>query len=347
MVKALQKIEDNDLANELGTVPTGEDMISSSEETDSPSETIKTSKSGRTGLRGTLKKSGLHEPQPRQNADDYGYDDKGNKEPEEESDPTDIIDKDPDDEDDNTETSNEAEKIDEYGNEIVAKEEKMYPESEVNKMIRERLARGNHGQQPTAAEVATAKEQVNQTLDSDATEAEWERELSKVVDKIVTNKLQAKEQEQRQLQKQAEEIRWREQEAKIQAEFEDKFTSTMGKYSDFKTVVNDKPITDAIMIGIRGMPNPAAFLYAACKQQPQEIERISKIQDFPTQMLELGRLDEKIRKANNVTKSSRPISNHKGDVSDKFDELPKFDVDSAIEKDARAKLNQRYGKRSR
>jgi len=345
MPKVLQKIDDNDLANELGTVPTGEDMIASSEDGDTPAEQSKSTKNTRTGLRGALKKSVLHTPQPRQNADDYGYDDKGNKEPDEEVDPTDIIDnKDPDD-DEEPDNTDQAAKIDEYGNEIVPKEEKMYPESEVNKMIRERLARGNHGQAPTAAEVAKVTEQVTQTMDSDSTEADWERELSKVVDKIVTNKLQAKEQERVQSQRQADEAKWREQESRVQAEFEEKFTTGMDRYSDFKTVVSDKPITDAIMVGIRGMPNPAAFLYAACKQQPKEIERIAGIQDFPTQMLELGRLDEKIRKANNVTKSSRPLSNHKGDVSDKFDELPKFDVDSAIEKDARVKLNQRQGKR--
>jgi hypothetical protein len=92
----------------------------------------------------------------------------------------------------------------------------------------------------------------------------------------------------------------------------------MAKYQDFEQVVMGKPLTPQMVIATRGMSDPAAFIYAAAKTQAPELDRISKIGDPYAQAIELGRLEERMRKARStVSKAPRPIEAPKGDVSEK------------------------------
>ena len=91
----------------------------------------------------------------------------------------------------------------------------------------------------------------------------------------------------------------------------------MSKYSDFVEVVGSKPITNDMMKGIRGLKNPVAFLYAAAKQQPAELDRISKIQDPYQQAAEMGRLHEKMVKTRpHSSNASKPLIPKSADVAD-------------------------------
>jgi hypothetical protein len=55
------------------------------------------------------------------------------------------------------------------------------------------------------------------------------------------------------------------------------------------------------------MDNPAAFLYAAAKRNPQELERISKIRDPFAQAREMGNLESSMRRNKPTTKAPRPL----------------------------------------
>jgi hypothetical protein len=59
---------------------------------------------------------------------------------------------------------------------------------------------------------------------------------------------------------------------------------------------------------LRGLSDPAAFIYAASKRHPQELARISQIADPAAQIMEMGRLEERMRKAPVGTKAPKPIS---------------------------------------
>ena len=99
----------------------------------------------------------------------------------------------------------------------------------------------------------------------------------------------------------------REKEQQIQREFESNFGNGMQKFEDFSEVVGSQPIDDAMTMALRGMNDPAAFIYAASKRQPQELERISKLRDPYARMVEMGKLEERMRKNKPVTKAPRPI----------------------------------------
>lgn len=211
---------------------------------------------------------------------------------------------------------------DEYGNSVPKPVEKMYSEEEVQRMIRERLARGQHGQQ---AQQEAQKEQFQYDENAEGT---WEQQLETFVEKTLekVTKKQADKQ-------------WQANETKKQQEFEDKFTTGMGKYKDFVAVVASQPITNAMMMATRSMKDPAAFIYAASKQHPKEIERIAQIPDAYQQSAEIGRLEERMRKARAVTKTPKPLSKNSSDVSDKVN--PRRAIDDLIRLDAKKRLVRR------
>jgi len=66
---------------------------------------------------------------------------------------------------------------------------------------------------------------------------------------------------------------------------------------------------------LRGLPDPAAFIYAASKRHPQELARISQIGDPAAQIMEMGRLEERMRKSAPSTKAPRPVSKSRDDAS--------------------------------
>jgi hypothetical protein len=101
----------------------------------------------------------------------------------------------------------------------------------------------------------------------------------------------------------------RQKEASIQQEFETKLRKGMGQFGDFVEVMTNLPfeITNPMTLATRGMENPAAFLYAAAKRNPGELERISKMRDPYAQMTEIGKLEERMRKNRPTTKAPRPL----------------------------------------
>lgn len=208
---------------------------------------------------------------------------------------------------------------DDYGNPIG--KGKTYTEAEVQAMIRDRLKRGSHTEQPQVQDaVKDFKADPN-------SEESWESQLEGFIEKTIS-KITTKQQD----------LQWKQKEEASQAEFEDKFTSGMGKYNDFRDVVGNKPITNSMMMAARTMQDPAAFIYAACKQHPGEIERISKIQDSIAQIAEVGRLEERMKKARTITKAPAPAKKVTGDASH---ELPKRSIDQLINEHAKTRIMNR------
>ena len=210
---------------------------------------------------------------------------------------------------------------DEYGNKEEAGND--------NEIIRERLARQAESMnRKHQQEIEDLKRQLMQNQTQQVQQAvqdfehdpnqsgDWQTQLAQFVKQTVNNMSYE--------QQQAHE---RQREAQIQTEFETKFHQGMSKFVDYRDVVGTQPITDAMTIATRGMKDPAAFLYAASKRTPEELQRISKIPDQYTQMVEMGRLEERLRQTKPGTKTPKPLSNIKGDrtVEHKKEREPSLD----------------------
>ena len=217
----------------------------------------------------------------------------------------------------NTLAKSNDDEVDEYGTKIGKK--KMYSEEEVQRMIRDRLKRGQNAEQQQDIQNAAK----DFTPDPESNES-WEVQLEAFVENTI-NKISKKAQDQE----------WRQRESQSQAEFEVKFSEGMAKYNDFSNVVSGKPITNAMMLATRSMKDPAAFLYAACKQQPKELARISQIQDPVTQAAEIGRLEERMKKARNLPSSPKPAKQISGDASN---DMPQIGIDERIAAHAKSKI---------
>jgi hypothetical protein len=192
------------------------------------------------------------------------------------------------------------EKINDYGiPETVKVEEKKYTDSDMQRMIRERLERVK--QTATPAQIKEIAEDFKASS-PDATVEQWEREFEAHVEKVIDKKYQK-----------AQQLRMQEQENKIQSEYETRFSQGMSKYQDFWDVVNKNPITPPMMIATRSMENPAAFLYAASKLHPETLTKIAGMTDTAAQMVEIGRLEERMLKASRATKAPRPLDKIQGD----------------------------------
>ena len=202
--------------------------------------------------------------------------------------------------------------IDEYGNPL--EKPKTYTEEEVQRMIRDRLSRGRQVDQTqqNAREINQKSEDFKSDPNSDDS---WEVQLEQFIDKTIEKRQTRHSEEQ-----------WRAQEAQKQAEFESKFNVGMNKYQDFQQVVAGKPITDSMMMATRNLENPAAFVYAASKMHAQELQRIASIPDPSSQIMEIGRLHERMVKENrSVSSAPKPVAAVKGDMPIKQQEYPSID----------------------
>lgn len=211
--------------------------------------------------------------------------------------------KEPEDSDNSDDEPDEGgEDYDDYGNAKAAP--KTYTEEEVNerinKAVRERLARGdNKNQQPTQQQVAQQAQEFEYNPDSSEP---WEGQLEKFVEKTIS-KLGQKQVQQQQEQR----------DQQVQAEFEDKFSQGMGRFSDFREVVSSQPITDPMTYALREMADPAAFIYAASKRNPAELQRIANLASPNAQMIEMGKLEERMRKGAKGTTAPKPVSKSRDD----------------------------------
>ncbi len=192
----------------------------------------------------------------------------------------------------------EAKEFDEYGNE---KE----PENEV---IRERLARQarKHEAEINALRSQLAQQGASQQVQQAAKDFEynpddggdWQQQLGLFIKQTVNSMTREQKEEQS-----------RQEDAQLQSDFEGKFKEGMARFEDFTEVISSLPfqISNPMTLATRAMENPAAFLYAAAKRNPQELERISKIRDPYAQMTEMGKLEERMRKNKPTTKAPRPL----------------------------------------
>ncbi len=217
--------------------------------------------------------------------------------------------------------------VDEYGNEL--EKSKTYTEEEVQAMIRKRLKQHHEERQQHVEQLSTQQQQAAKSFEHDPqSEESWEIQLENHI-KNTVNKMKEEESA----------LQWKAEENRRQAEFEENFTNGMQKYNDFHQVVSGKPITNGIMMAARSMKDPAAFVYAASKQHPQELERISKIQDPYMLAVEVGRLEERMKKARTVSAAPRPSARITGDVSTKnYDTLS---IEDRIRMDAKRKFGRK------
>lgn len=185
-----------------------------------------------------------------------------------------------------------------------------------NEAIRERLARQAESMQrkhqaeidalraQLAAKGASNEvQQAAQEFEYDPNAAgDWQQQLATFVKQTV----KAMGQEEQTIKRQEKEVA-------LQRQFETKFHQGMSHFPDFVDVVGAAPITDAMTVATRGMEDPASFLYAAAKRQPQELSRIAQIDDPYTQMVEMGKLEQRMRKNKVTTNAPKPLGRTKED----------------------------------
>ncbi len=191
---------------------------------------------------------------------------------------------------------------DEYGNDAPVEKEKLYTQDEVNerinKAVRERLERMERNQ---AAQQPTQSQQQSQAA---AEGDDWESQLRQFVRNEHATYLQEQQQHAQAMREQL-----------LQQQFEQKLVSGMGRFNDFHEVVSAQPITDAMTTALRGVTDPAAFIYAASKRHGAELERIAKIPDAYSQMVEMGKLEERMKKSKATTSAPRPASKEGEDMA--------------------------------
>lgn len=216
------------------------------------------------------------------------------------------------------EKERESEEYDEYGNE--KPKPRTYTEDEVNerinKAVRERLSRGSQ-QEPQSQQAVQKQVDKNFEYNEDST-VPWQQQLESFVEQTVSKMTQKQQQQQ-------------EQQVEIQAqqEFRDKFSRGMDRFNDFVDVVSNQPVTTAMTAAMRGIEDPAAFIYAASKRHPQELQRISGLRDPYAQMVEMGKLEERMRKQPSSTNAPKPVSKTREDGQ--FKEKKKNEDGDSIE----------------
>lgn len=236
----------------------------------------------------------------------------------------------------------EAKDFDEYGNEKA--KPRVYTEEEVNdrinKAIRDRLSRLKSQEQPMPTQQQLTQAQQGFEYNPDA-EGNWQQQLESFVEQTF-NKINQRQITQAQQQK----------EQQAQFEFQEKFTQGMERFTDFRETVGAQPISDPMTYALRGMKDPAAFIYAASKRHPQELQRISQIPDGYAQMVEMGKLEERMRKtAPNKSNAPRPVSRLKEDTGMPIPKKKTGEGDSIEDLIAKAdakrqsQLNARRGRR--
>jgi hypothetical protein len=141
-------------------------------------------------------------------------------------------------------------------------------------------------------------------------EVSWEQQLSDFVKHTVKNMHTEDQQRHRQTQEQ-----------QAEREFHQKFTKGMERFPDFREVVGALPMDDAMTLALRGVVDPTAFIFAAGKRHPEEIERISKLPDPYARMVEMGKLEERMRRNKSTTKTPRPLARTRDDATTKV--IPK------------------------
>lgn len=227
-----------------------------------------------------------------------------------------------DDTENESENISDSEDDDEYG--IGKTEERMYTQAEVNEMFRKRF-KNNPEQNPLNKQ--QQQEAAREFKIDENSDLSIEQQLENFVEHVIENKTK---------KHQAQQAHALEQQR--QAEFEQKFEKGMSKYSDFVEVVGSQPFDDVMVVATRSMKDPAAFMYAASKNHPKEVERISKISDPYAKIVEIGRLEASMRKAKEASKTPAPSGKT---PQNNAPAVGKRNLDSLIQAYGEKKINYR------
>jgi hypothetical protein len=194
---------------------------------------------------------------------------------------------------------------DDYGFEV--EQPKSYSKAEMdeyaNRLIRERLARLERNNPPPQQQPQQQQAQQQGFQYDENSNLDWQQQLEQFTMQVIDKRENMRFQQAQ-----------RAQEEQRMAEFESKFQHGMKKFNDYHTVVGGKNITDAMVMGARGISDPASFFYAASNRMPEELAKIASEPDPFAQAAAIGRLDAMLRKqANKASNAPRPISPTKGD----------------------------------
>lgn len=211
---------------------------------------------------------------------------------------------------------------DEYGLEFP--KPRMYSDEEVQMILRDRLSRGIHAQ----SQQQTVQQSAQDFKVDPANEDDWQAQLNAHIDQRLAAK---------QTQSQQQEFQRKEKE--VQANFEAKFTTGMQKHQNFTDVVGKLPITDSMMMALRGHENPATFLMAAATFHPDEVKRIANLPDPLQQAAAIGQLDERMKKAKGVSRTAAPLKTTTGDMPTKY--VRTQSIDDKIQSHAKQKVGRR------
>lgn len=265
------------------------------------------------------------EPQHNETNEPQHYDE-GHQEDYQDSEP-DSNDSEPSDLGDEQDSNDSEQKpdYDEYGNEkqrmskgmqdrLDRKDRKHQAEIEQREQEIQNL-RNQLQQQGASREVQKAAKdfEYNENADGD-----WYQQLTAVIKETVGSMTRDENERHRQQQEHA-----------ANREFEARFRNGMNRFDDFVEVVGGFEMTPAMTAGTRGMKDPAAFLYAAAKRNPQDLERIAKLKDPYAQIAEIGRLEERMIRNKPSTKAPRPLSRSNDDAG--MPQPKKQDTGSSIE----------------
>lgn len=204
-----------------------------------------------------------------------------------------------------TKTESKESSVDEYGNEKGASRQYTQEEADeyANRIVRERLARlERNTQMPTeqqAQQAARAGFEYNPESGED-----WQQQLAAFTEQVIVQR------EQRQMQQ-----AYQAQMERERAEFHHRFQNGMSRFTDFVETVGTQPITDSMTEALSGIKDPAAFIYAASKRMPQELERISRLGSKAAQMVEMGKLEERMKLVKPATKTPKPIGRTQEDMT--------------------------------
>lgn len=214
-----------------------------------------------------------------------------------------------DDEEENSPESEESH--DEYGNktENLSKSMQKRLERQANKYNSEIAAlKAQLAESGASKQIQNAAD--NFEYDSENPD-DWQSQLRQFIKQTLVIEEKEKERQQQEAvsrQKQAE------QEREVQ-EFRGKFQQGMERFEDFVEVVDGQPLDSAMTAALQGIKDPAAFVYAAAKRMPQELERISKMKSPHDRYAEMIRLEQKMRTNKPMTKTPRPLGRTKEDAT--------------------------------
>lgn len=245
---------------------------------------------------------------------------------------------------DKAELAGKTEQLEPETNEYGLEQEtpKTYSKAEMdeyaNRLMRERVARferNNQQQQPTQQQQQQAAQQGFQ-YDENSNQ-DWQQQLEQFVLQVADKREHTKAV---QLQQAVEQER-------IQR-FESKFKQGMSQFKDYHEVVGGKNVTDAMLMAASDISNPAALFYAAAKRMPDELAKISQIENPYAQAAAIGRLDAKLRKEpTKVSSAPKPVSQTKTDTTNAYQPKPivSNELDDLLVADNKNRLAQLASRR--